>query len=68
MNIDKAKKRIAKQIEKGVNGYPKITLEYLGKKNEQVTDVVISFTVEETVEIQIQKFVSENNVREDEVI
>lgn len=34
MNLDKAKKRIAKQVKKGFNGYPKITLAYYGATKE----------------------------------
>ena len=68
MNIEKAKKRIAKQVKKGVNGYPKITLEYFGETTELATDVVISFILEEHSEVQEQKFVNKSDVREDETI
>ncbi len=68
MNIEKAKKRIAKQVKKGVNGYPKITLEYFGKTTELATDVIISFTLEENSEVQEQKFVNKSDIREDETI
>lgn len=68
MNVDKAKKRIAKQVRKGFNGYPLISLEYFGKTPESATEVVISFTLEENTEPQKQKFVSKSDVREDETI
>ena len=68
MNVDKAKKRIAKQVKKGFNGYPQVSLEYFGKTSDSATEVVISFTLEEDAEPQEQKFVSENDVREDETI
>ncbi len=68
MNVDKAKKRIAKQVKKGFHGYPLISLEYFGKTAESATDVVISFTLEENAEPQKQKFVSESDAREDETI
>lgn len=68
MNIDKAKKRIAKQIKKGMNGYPLIKLEYFGKTKTLATEVVISFILEEISEPQEQKFVSESDIREDETI
>lgn len=68
MNLDKAKKRIAKQVRKGFNGYPLISLEYFGKTPESATEVVISFTQEENAEPQKQKFVSESDAREDETI
>ncbi len=68
MNVDKAKKRIAKQVRKGFNGYPLISLEYFGRTPESATEVVISFTEEENAEPQKQKFVSESDAREDETI
>lgn len=68
MNVDKAKKRIAKQVKKGFNGYPLISLEYFGKTPESATEVVISFTQEENTEPQKQKFVSVSDAREDEAI
>lgn len=68
MNVDKAKKRIAKQVNKGFNGYPLISLEYFGKTPEIATDLVISFTLDENAEPQKQKFVSKSDVREDEMI
>ena len=68
MNVDKAKKRIAKQVKKGINGYPKISLEYFGKTSDFASEVVISFTLEENAEPQKQKFVSVNDAREDETV
>ena len=68
MNQEKAKKRIAKQVKKGFNDYPKVTLEYFGKTKGFATEVVISFTLEEYAEQQEQKFISENDAREDEKI
>jgi hypothetical protein len=68
MNVDKAKKRIAKQVKKGFNGYPKISIEYFGASHDIAVEVVISFILEEGVEPQEQKFVSENDAREDETI
>ncbi|GLR74484.1 hypothetical protein [Aliivibrio sifiae] len=68
MNVDKAKKRIAKQVKKGFKGYPQLSLSYFGKTSELATEVVVTFTLEEGAEPQEQKFVSENNVREDETI
>ena len=68
MNIDKAKKRIAKQVKKGFNGYPQISLAYFGKTSDFATEVIISFTSDEDAKPQDQKLVSENDVREDETI
>ncbi len=66
MNVDKAKKRIAKQVKKGINGYPQVSLEYFGKTSDLATEVVVSFTLEEGAAQQEQKFVSKNDAREDE--
>lgn len=68
MQVDKAKKRIAKQVKKGFRGYPLVSLEYFGKTPEAATEVVISFTGEEGAEPQQQTFVSGGNAREDETI
>jgi hypothetical protein len=68
MNLDKAKKRIAKQIKKGFNGYPQVSLEYFGETSGIATEVVISFIMDEGAEPQEQKFVSKTDVREDEAI
>jgi len=68
MNLDKAKKRIAKQVKKGFNGYPQVSFAYFGKTPDLATDVVISFIQEEGAEPQEQKFVSKNDAREDEAI
>jgi len=68
MNLDKAKKRIAKQVKRGINGYPKIALEYFGATPDCASEVVISFRLEENAESQDQKFKSESDAREDETV
>lgn len=68
MNLDKAKKRIAKQISKGFDGYPQITLAYFGATADCATEVVISFISEAGAAPQQQRFVSTQDVREDETI
>ncbi|PCM43401.1 hypothetical protein [Marinobacter sp. ANT_B65] len=68
MNVDKAKKRISKQVKKGFSGYPEIALEYFGKTPECATEVVVSFTLEEGAEPQEQRFKSESDIREDEAV
>ncbi|MEI6894785.1 MAG: hypothetical protein V5789_09160 [Colwellia sp.] len=68
MHVDKAKKRIAKQVKKGLKGYPIICLTYFGKDEQCATEVVISFTLEEGAPAQEERFVSKNDAREDEVI
>ena len=68
MHVDKAKKRIAKQVRKGFHGYPLVSLEYFGKTPDSASEVVISFTEEEGAEPQRQTFVSGGDAREDETI
>ena len=68
MHVDKAKKRIAKQVKKGFHGYPLVSLEYFGKTPDSATEVVISFTGEEGADPQTQTFVSGGDAREDEAI
>lgn len=68
MHIDKAKKRIAKLVKKGVKGYPQITLEYFGATSDCATEVAIRFTLAEGTEVQEERFASQSDVREDEVI
>jgi hypothetical protein len=68
MNVDKAKKRIAKQVKKGFKGYPIVSLEYFGETLNLATQVVITFTLEEGAEPQAQKFESKTDAREDETI
>jgi hypothetical protein len=68
MNVDKAKKRIAKQVKKGFHGYPLVSLEYFGKTPDSASEVVISYTEEEGAESQKQTFVSGSDAQEDETI
>jgi len=68
MHVDKAQKRIAKQVKKGFKGYPAISLEYFGKTKELATEVAISFVMAEGDAPQEQRFSCETDVREDETI
>lgn len=68
MNVDKAKKLIAKQVKKGFKGYPQLSIEYFGPTANLATKVVVSFTLEEGAAPQDQQFESKNNAREDETI
>ncbi|MFM2483591.1 hypothetical protein [Celerinatantimonas yamalensis] len=68
MNVDKAKKRIAKQVKKGFRGYPAIELTYFGQNADLATEVVVALIAEEGAEVQAQTFSSEKDVREDEAI
>jgi hypothetical protein len=68
MNLDKAKKRIAKQITKGFDGYPQITLAYFGASADCATEVVVGFVMEAGATAQEQRFASKQDVRQDETI
>lgn len=68
MNLDKAKKRISKQVKKGFKGYPQISLEYFGESDDCATEVVIRFTLEEGAQAQEERFASPTDARENEVI
>lgn len=68
MNLDKSKRRIAKKVKMGFKGYPQVSFAYFGQTTEQATEVVVTFILEEGAEPQEQRFSSQENVREDEVI
>ncbi len=68
MNLDKSKKRIAKRIKMGHQGYPQITLTYWGGPDGVASEVQVSFLVEAGAEIQEQRFASKGDAREDEAI
>lgn len=68
MNLEKSKKRIAKKARMGFQGYPVITLTYYGKTTNHADEVVVEFLLEEGAEIQVERFSSKDDAREDEVI
>ncbi|OBT25749.1 hypothetical protein A9266_21715 [Vibrio tasmaniensis] len=68
MNLDKAKKRIAKQVKKGFNGYPKITLAYYGANKECATEVAVQFTLGEGDSVQEERFSCDTEIRDNELI
>ena len=68
MNLDKAKKRIAKQVKKGFDGYPLISLAYFGATTEVASKVEVTFLAEEGATAQVQTFSSNSDAREDETI
>lgn len=68
MNLDKAKKRIAKQVKKGFNGYPKITLAYYGATKECATEVSVQFALGEGDSVQEERFSCETEIRDNELI
>lgn len=68
MHLDKAKKRIAKKVKMGFKGYPQISIAYFGETIEVATVVAIQLVMEAGAEVQEQRFTSQSNVREDEII
>ncbi|MDX2465244.1 MAG: hypothetical protein QNK31_12130 [Porticoccus sp.] len=68
MNLEKSKKRIAKKIKMGFQGYPKITLEYYGGTANHASEVLVTFILEEGEKPMEERFSSKSDVREDEVI
>ena len=68
MNLDKSTKRIAKRVKHGFQGYPQITIAYYGEKETCATQVVVSFLLEETGDVQQEKFSSKTDARKDETI
>lgn len=68
MNLDKAKKRIAKQVKKGFDGYPLISLAYFGLTADSANKVEVTFFADESAAAQVQTFSSSTDAREDETI
>ncbi|MFT5519967.1 MAG: ribosomal protein L18E [Enterobacterales bacterium] len=68
MNLDKSKKRIAKRVNKGFQGYPQISLSYFGESTDKATEVIVGFVLEEGAEVQEEKFSSKTDVKKDETI
>ena len=68
MNLEKSKKRISKKVKMGFQGYPTIGIAYSGPNEDLATDVCLEFVLEEGAEPQIEKFVTESDIREDETV
>lgn len=68
MNIDKSKKRIAKKVKMGFQGYPEISIAYSGQSKELAEGVIVTFIAEEGAEPMEERFQSKADAREDEVI
>lgn len=68
MNLDKSKKRIAKKIKMGFQGYPELTIAYFGDGSNVATQVSVSFVADEGVAAMEERFDSKQDAREDEVI
>jgi len=68
MNLEKSKKRIAKRVKMGFQGYPQISIVYLGLSQKSASEVVVEFIAEEASVAMEQRFESTVDAREDEVI
>jgi len=68
MNLEKSKKRIAKKVKMGFQGYPKICLAYYGKTTSIANIVSVTCVIEEGAEPQEEKFPCLGDAREDEAI
>ncbi len=68
MNLDKSKKRIAKKIKMGFQGYPEISIAYLPEGDDVANEVSVKFVLEEGAKPMEERFQSKSNAREDEVI
>lgn len=68
MNLEKSKKRIAKKVKMGFQGYPTITVEYFGNTSDLANEVLVKFCLEDGAEIQEERFSSKGDAREDESI
>jgi hypothetical protein len=68
MNLDKSKKRIAKKVKMGFQGYPEISITYVGPSKDFAGEVIVKFVTEEGAEPMEQKLQSKSDAREDESI
>lgn len=68
MNLDKSKKRIAKKVKMGFQGYPEISISYFGRTTDIAEQVTVSFIAEEGSIPMEERFQSKYDAREDEVI
>jgi hypothetical protein len=68
MNLEKSKKRIAKKVKMGFQGYPEISISYLFGATDIAEQVAVSFIAEEGATPMEERFKSKSDAREDEVI
>ena len=68
MNLEKSKKRIAKKVKMGFQGYPIIGITYSGPNEALATQVSLEFVSDEGAEPQTEIFATESDIREDETI
>ncbi|MFT4631060.1 MAG: hypothetical protein ACI8PP_001653 [Candidatus Pseudothioglobus sp.] len=68
MNLDKSKKRIAKKVKMGFQGYPVIAIAYSPESGGVADEVIVTFVAEAEAEAMVERFRSKTDAREDEVI
>jgi len=68
MNLEKSKKRIAKRVKMGFQGYPMVSIAYFGPIDGQTDEVIVTFLLEEGGEAQEERLHSKNEAQEDELI
>ena len=68
MNLEKSKKRIAKKVKMGFQGYPEISIAYFGSTAAIAEHVAVSFVAEEGAAPMEERFHSKSDAREDQVI
>ena len=68
MNLEKSKKRIAKKVKMGFQGYPEISISYFGSTADVAEQVAVSFVAEEGATPMEERFKSKSDAREDQVI
>ncbi len=68
MNLEKSRKRIAKKVKMGFQGYPEIAIAYSGHSRDLAEEVIVTFVAEEGSDPIDERFQSKLDAREDEVI
>ena len=68
MKLDKSKKRIAKRVKMGFQGYPEISIAYSGQSKDLAEGVIVTFVAEEGSSPMEERFQTKSDAREDEVI
>jgi len=68
MNLEKSKKRIAKKVKMGFQGYPELSIAYFGSTADVAEQLVVSFVIDEGAEPMEERFQSKSDAREDESI
>lgn len=68
MNLEKSHKRIAKQVKKGFQGYPVISIVYYGPNEALATKVVVGFTEEDNAQMMTETFSTQADIREDTAV